>query len=112
MTTPQVLTEEEYLTLNGAGAYLDVCLHEPGWGGRSEAHKRAIKKHDAHRWQENHEKRLKLRAEYKEKVAAGEIRPPTNIELLIKNAQGNEDNESTHAARRALRKRGIDHQQR
>ena len=28
----QVLTEEEYLTLNGAGAYLDVCLHEPGWG--------------------------------------------------------------------------------
>jgi hypothetical protein len=27
----QVLTEEEYLTLNGAGAYLDVCLHEPGW---------------------------------------------------------------------------------
>ena len=24
----QVLTEEEYLTLNGAGAYLDVCLRQ------------------------------------------------------------------------------------
>ena len=48
--------------------------------------------------------REKLIAEYKR--IYGE-QPINKVEELIKAANGNEDNESTHAARRVCKKRGI-----
>jgi len=51
--------------------------------------------------------REKLRAEYNEKVAKGEIRPPSRYEKLISTAQGNPDRDDVQAARRILDKKGI-----
>jgi hypothetical protein len=48
------------------------------------------------------------RAAYRAAIEAGEIREPTQMELLIARANGHEDNPSVHAARRLLDKRGID----
>lgn len=46
--------------------------------------------------------------DYNSKVKSGEIRKPSRIESLIKKARGHEDNPSTQAARRTLKKRGVD----
>ena len=54
------------------------------------------------------ERREAAKKEYEQKVAAGEIRPPTKIEELIRTARGHSDNASVQAARRLLEKRGID----
>lgn len=52
----------------------------------------------------------RLRAEYRAKVAAGEIEAPTLEDQLVEMANGHEDNEATHAARRCCAKRGINWQ--
>lgn len=52
----------------------------------------------------------RLRAEYRAKVSSGEIEPPTIEERLVEQANGHEDNEATHAARRCCAKRGINWQ--
>ena len=52
----------------------------------------------------------RLRAEYRAMVASGEIEAPTQEEQLIEVANGHEDNEATHAARRCCAKRGINWQ--
>lgn len=49
-------------------------------------------------------------AEYQQLVAEGKIREPSRVEVLMKTANGHEDNPATHAARRVLAKRGIDWQ--
>lgn len=46
--------------------------------------------------------------EYNAKVKNGEIRKPNIIETSLKTAHGHEDNPSVQAARRMLKKRGID----
>lgn len=46
--------------------------------------------------------------EYNAKVENGEIRKPNIIETSLKTAHGHEDNPSVQAARRMLKKRGID----
>lgn len=51
----------------------------------------------------------RLREEFRAKVASGEIHKDTVIESLIKAANGHEDNASTHAARRCLKKRGLNY---
>ena len=45
--------------------------------------------------------------EYNSKIAAGTIKAPGKYDKLIKTARGHEDNPSVQAARRALKKRGI-----
>lgn len=54
-------------------------------------------------------KREELREEYAQKIVDGEIREPTRIETLVRNARGHDDNESVQAARRLLLKRKIDY---
>ena len=54
------------------------------------------------------EKRAAARNEYEALVAAGKVRPPTNVEKLLRTATGHPDNASVQAARRVLTKRGID----
>lgn len=57
---------------------------------------------------EYHEKRRKAIAEYKELVQKGEIIEPTPLEKRIQTAKGHPDNPSVQAARRLLKKQGID----
>lgn len=54
------------------------------------------------------EKRTQAIFEYNNLVKSGRIQEKSKIERLVDRAHGNEDNESTRAARRALEKRGID----
>lgn len=54
------------------------------------------------------EKRQAAVDEYNRLLEEGKIQSPTKEERLLKVARGHEDNEATHAARRALEKRGID----
>ena len=53
------------------------------------------------------ERRRLLRLEYQQKVANGELRPPTRTEQLIQIAKGDESLESVQAARRLLAKRNV-----
>lgn len=46
--------------------------------------------------------------EYNSKVESGKIRQPEKYDKLLKTARGHEDNPSVQAARRTLKKRGID----
>ncbi len=54
------------------------------------------------------EKRAAARREYEALVAAGKVRPPTEVEKSLRTAHGHPDNASVQAARRFLTKRGID----
>lgn len=47
-------------------------------------------------------------AEYNAKVDSGKIKQPGKYDKLLKTARGHEDNPSVQAARRTLKKRGID----
>lgn len=53
-------------------------------------------------------RRSELWEEYQRLVAEGKVRPPSRIEVLLAIANGHDDKPQTHAARRALAKRGID----
>ena len=46
--------------------------------------------------------------EYNAKVESGKIKQPGKYDKLLKTARGHEDNPSVQAARRTLKKRGID----
>ena len=105
----QVLTEEEYLSQNG---YPFMGYSEPGLHMSRNTISDKVRNKDVKRVMQNAEeydtKRAELRKEYKQKVANGEIRQPTEIERTLKIAQGLDDNPSVQAARRLLEKRGID----
>ena len=105
----QVLTEEEYLSQNG---YPFMGYSEPGLHMSRNTISDKVRNKDVKRVMQNAEeydtKRAELRKEYKQKVANGEIRQPTEIERTLKIAQGLDDNPSVQAARRVLEKRGID----
>ena len=57
---------------------------------------------------EHSEKRAQAIAEYEQLVKSGKIIEKSLIEKLLDRAHGHEDNDSTHAARRVLEKRGYD----
>lgn len=54
------------------------------------------------------EKRQQAIMEYNALLASGEIQAPSKLQRLLATANGHPDNTSTQAARRLLRKRGID----
>jgi hypothetical protein len=102
------MTEEEYLSANGAGrqGIGDAATH------------RSSNKISPKTWSKTVEIQAKkdaklvtmrdeLRKEYQSKVASGEIREPSLTEQRIRIANGHPDNESTQAARRLLNKKGI-----
>lgn len=103
-----VIDEESYLATHGASrqSFGDSALHK-NRGGASDKAWTKIVDAQAKRDRELMDLREKLRAEYNEKVAKGEIRPPSHMEKLISTAQGNPDREDVQAARRLLTKRGI-----
>jgi len=103
----EVISEEDYLAQKGAGRQEmgEAALHKNIQPGRAkeDALKRQAEKDSA-----LIKRRDELREEYKAKVAAGEIREPTRTEALIKTANGHPDVEATQAARRLLKKRGVE----
>ncbi len=105
------MTEEEYIASKGYGfsGIGDVALHK-GKQRTSGQQDKAVKS-QAKKDKDYTERREMLRKEYRDKLAKGELREPNTIEKLQKAANGNPDNESTQAARRALQKRGIDWQE-
>jgi len=103
---PRVIDEEAFLTQNGASRQdIGECaLHKNIPEGNIR--KRLIEAQAA-KDRTLVEKRATLREEYRSKIAAGEIRPPSRIEQLIATANGHPDNESVQAARRLLVKQGL-----
>lgn len=105
---PIVMTEEEYLSSKGAtfmkGA--EPALDRTPGGFPKGVREKYLDKVQSE-MEKNNELREILRKEYKEKVLSGEIRPPTRIESLVRTAKGDEALESVQAARRLLKKQGI-----
>ena len=98
---------EQYLGERGLSSpisdYMDDKLRLPH--GETEGQKNQRIKEGTEYSDEYHKKRQQAIEEYNEKVANGELRPLTAIEQLFERANGHEDNESTQAARRMLKKR-------
>lgn len=106
---PIVMDEETYLAIKGFGRNTmgDSALHK-NKGRNSDKQWKKIIENQAKKDAIIYEKRNELRKEFAKKLASGEYRLPTRIETLIKTANGHEDNDSTHAARRLLEKQNID----
>ena len=102
------MEEEEYLAVHGGSrqGFGDSALHK-NRGGASDKAWTKIVDAQAKKDRELMDLREKLRAEYAEKVAKGEIRPPSRMEKLISTAQGSPDREDVQAARRILDKKGV-----
>ena len=105
----QVIDEETYLAIHGAGRgeigesalHMNRTKSENTWKKYVEA--------QAEKDREILAKRSKLRKEYQEKVKNGELRPPTRLESLIATAKGHPDNQAVQASRRILKRRlGLD----
>lgn len=103
-----VMTEEEYLASKGFpfSGIGEVALHKGKQ--KSEKQQDKVVELQSRKDKEYTIERERLREEYRDKVANGEIREPSTVDNLIKAANGHPDLESTQAARRALEKRGID----
>ena len=106
------ITEEEYLSINGASRQDigDSAFHKNKGGNSDKTWSKMI---DAQSEKDRRliTKRAELRKEFWQKVENGELRPPTRNEKLIATANGNQDNECVIAARRLLEKKGIDWRQ-
>jgi hypothetical protein len=104
---PQVLTEEEYLARNGASRfdYGEAALHRSSERKSENTHRQQVEAQAA-KDSDLTARRSVLRDEYRAKVAAGEIRPPSAKEETIERANGDPGLESTQAARRIAAKRG------
>lgn len=100
------MTEHQYILLNGGDDIIGQSIIY-----QSSHARRSVDLKDSEVFNQQLgkivQKNSELRAEYWRKVDAGEIHNDTVVEQLFKNAGGHEDNESTHAARRCLAKRGI-----
>ena len=106
---PVVMDEEQYLARNGASRQDigDPALHK-NKGRNSDKAWRKIVARQVEKDRELIVKRAELRAEFREKVANGEIREKTALERRVETANGHPDNDATHAARRLLEKHGYD----
>lgn len=106
------ITEQEFLTLRGVGDNVSGYGVDRIGGANltrmSEKQRTAAKTDIAKGVNDYHQKRSEAKAEYKFLVDKGVLRDKTSIEKLITKAHGNPDNESTQAARRMAKKRGID----
>ena len=106
------ITEQEFLALRGVGDSVSGYGVDRIGGAnltRMSEKQRTVAKTDiAKGVNDYHQKRSEAKAEYKFLVDKGVLRDKTSIEKLITKAHGNPDNESTQAARRMAKKRGID----
>lgn len=104
------MSEDEYLGRKGVGSvlsgYMDDKMrlpHGETLRQRERREKEAVAAISAHA-----AARSAARAEYRELVASGKVRPPTAMEARLKVAQGDPSKQTTQAARRVLAKRGFD----
>lgn len=107
--SPKTMTESQYLASKGLSDISDYMLDKTKipHGETARQTERRYKETDK-ALNEHYSKVAEARKEYQDKVKSGEIREPSMIERLLVSAKGHEDNEATKAARRALKKRGID----
>lgn len=107
--TPVIMTEEQYLDINGASrqGIGDCALHKNRRGYSDKAWSKVINR-QADKDSKLIELRQQLREEYRAKVEKGLIRPPTRIEKLLAIAAGHPDLESSKAAKRILKKYGYE----
>lgn len=105
---PQVIDEESYLAQNGASRqdFGDATLHMSSNNVSTIGKKRAIAAQSA-KDTALAVRREELRAEYKAKVEAGELRAPTGAEVTERTAAGLPELESTQAAQRLIAKRAA-----
>lgn len=105
-----VMSEQEYLDRAGVGDSMsDFMLDKVKLRNGTTARQRKAMEKEADQARNDYSKRrAAVKAEYAAKVKSGELRAPTNIESMLRTAQGHEDNASVQAARRALKKRGYD----
>lgn len=106
---PQKTTLDEYLGTRGLSSpisdYMDDKIRNPH--GMTERQKKKFQKDAAAAAVEYQKKRSAAIKEYQAGVKSGKIVEKSRIDVLLDRARGHEDNESTQAARRALKKRGI-----
>lgn len=101
-------TFEQFAAENGVSALNrgdSALVRQPG---ASEKVIRQNAKAQLSKDQELATQRAELRKQYDQKVASGELRQPSRVEQLVATANGHPDNASTQAARRLLKKQGID----
>lgn len=102
-------TLEEYLAERGLASplsgYMDDKMRIPHGLTRRQELKMQKEAHNVSA--AYHAKREASIAEYKAGVASGKIKEKSTIDRLIDRAHGHPDLEATHAARRALEKRGY-----
>lgn len=106
---PKKTTLDEYLGARGLSSpisdYMDDKIRNPH--GMTERQKKQFQKDAAAAADEYQKKRSAAIKEYQAGVKSGKIVEKSRIDVLLDRARGHEDNESTQAARRALKKRGI-----
>lgn len=106
---PKKTTLDEYLGVRGLSSpisdYMDDKIRNPH--GMTERQKKQFQKDAAAAADEYQKKRSAAIKEYQAGVKSGKIVEKSRIDVLLDRARGHEDNESTQAARRALKKRGI-----
>jgi hypothetical protein len=109
MNEVKKMTLEDYLAEKGVlGTFSDFLIDKLRLphGQTLRQEKKMLKEADKAR-EEYFSRREAAIKEYKEKVKARKIVPPSDLELRIERAKGNPDLESTQAARRRLAKQGI-----
>jgi hypothetical protein len=102
----EVIDFETFAARHGASEYSEPGLHRLNSSVSTVARKRALARLQA-TIAEAARERERLQALYDSLVDAGEIRPPTEIEVLQASATGHPDNESTQAAARVLARRAA-----
>lgn len=105
------MTEDEYLASKGVGDSTSGWVLDKLRGNRqlrTERGRKRFNKEAEQAEREYQEKRNKAKQEYKDLVSSGKIRNKTRIEKAMDTAKGHPDNTATQAARRLLKKRGID----
>lgn len=102
------MTEEQYVLMNGGDSIIGQSIIY-----QSSHASRSVDISDIKNFNkelgEIVETNYRLRVEFRNKVASGEIHRDTIPEILIAAARGHEDNKATWAARRCLKKRGINY---
>lgn len=104
----EIIDFETFAIQRGAGTaeYSEPGLHRLNSSVSDAARRKAIARHQA-RIDKITRRRDELRVLYDSLVEAGEIRPPTQNEVLQAAAMGHQDNESTQAAARVLARRAA-----
>ncbi len=107
---PERISLNGYLSRLGLSSpisdYMDDKLRNPR--GLTNNQRKQLERDAANAAEAYQQKRSEAIRDYAKLVSEGAIIPTSNIDTLISQANGHYDNESTKAARRALKKRGYD----